>query len=240
MNKQQYLFSATLLFSSCFISYVDATPLYYTFEAMIQEPNCGTCCFEDNTGNTLSYVFMVDSEPTVHNIFDFGYFERHYISYNTKLISGTGLIFDENLPQTYPFYSDGSSRFVSNIATHEQGHNLQADFQFGGSARNGYINIYAYRDGFFPASALDSYSDFTQWLSDNITTADWHVILYDSEGNMSYRVGCNPLTLTISDSPMVSSVPEPSILTLMATGVFGIGFVRWFKHKKTGMTNTNV
>jgi hypothetical protein len=100
MNKRKYLSLFALIFTSCFSSCISAKSLYYTFEGTCSDTYSGMTCSAETSGSvlgdTLSYIFMIDSEPAVHRISDSGNrYTAHSLQYNTELISGTGLIFDK-------------------------------------------------------------------------------------------------------------------------------------------------
>jgi hypothetical protein len=213
-----FLIGVTVLIS---IPTAEAIPLYYTFEGKRDGPCCcgTTTVFQELTGLTeddlLSYVFLVDDNiPTGSGEFEAVEREgiiQYYFSYQTTLISGTGLDVDNGNTSAYML---GFFRYGPGL------HFYDSTLYLSGSADNGGISIYGYP--FIPLSSMYSYENFTQYLIDNpLRAGDVTLRLANDQGSEPM---CHlRVTLTsITEKNPLNSVPEPSLFYLIGAGMIGI------------------
>ena len=257
MRKSKYLsvvagFAITASFNAA-----QAVPLYYTFEGTAENSNqmSGISDIYNEVmgvslGDTVSYVFLVDDEvssetPPNGSIINYGhtvtetdsaYSSR--FSYYTELVSGTGLVIDENAPR-YNDYGVPSAGFrgVFNYSTDENSpyYDLPANpgLDVTGRASNGSMAIWSYP--YLPRSMAGSYEDFVQWAVDAPFSANHNrLTVRDDEGNSHHFFHNLRLTSVSETAPQASSVPEPSTFLLMGGVLMGFGAARGRKlYKKT-------
>lgn len=216
-----------------------AIPLYYTFEGVassVYDPGTGDS-FYDYTGlqgnDPISYVFLIDDEVPFYydsngNKYTYGFeresntpagssyaYEYTRFSYYTELVSGSGLVIDEQGPSGGRF--SASFAYKINLTTGSfQQHTYLA---LGSSASNGGITIYP---GFYDYLDMDSYQDFVEFAKHESLPAHENTIRLVDDNGEDLRFHARLTLTSISDLAPSTSVPEPSALLLLTTGLAGL------------------
>lgn len=233
--KKQKFFPILVLFLLLFASLpIHAKPLYYTFEGTVTRD----LSYLQNTelsnlseGDPVSFTYYVYDQPfdlkTTH--YDLGGVS-YYFGLNTLLVSGPSALFPTDVEKDEDSsYEAQLGRITSYVGYSGSGNISHADFSFYGYGPNGSFTLYSYQDQTFQREALNSYSDFTDWAVNNIRSSDNILTVYNSDGERQLVPSFAYLTLTSISEISPSSVPEPSTILLLASGLLGI---RHFKLKK--------
>ena len=232
-------------------SITQALPLYYTFEGRLGRPTYPSGdnsleIYSEFTGGSVNepvtYVFLVDDQITSvelpdgttreyagWNVESTDGSDTFHIDYYAELVGGTGLIFEENDPNSAHGDFGGSLDYSTTPSSYYYDRPANPYLYMSGRASNAALDLYLFAN--VPRSSTGNLEAFSGWLTDSvnsISSRDNTLYLYDNDNNqLGYQMD---LTLTaVSAASPVASVPEPATYLLMALGLIGIGAIR-FKH----------